>query len=109
MKLIAIGILATSTGMGITEFLEGPTAIQYGAIAILGASLAYVLCWTIPALLKAFADQRTDFMASSEASNKMALEAAKATRHDFRDSLSNLTRAVESMASATSEARRQGS
>ena len=106
MKLAAFGILATTSGMGVSEFLDGPMAIQYGALAILGGMVCYLLGWTLPAIIKAQAAQRTDFLAALEASDARSRVEQDAIRHDFRDSLAGCTRAVELIASATSEARR---
>jgi hypothetical protein len=106
MKLSAYGILATTSGMGVTDLLDGPLAIQYGALAILGGILAYLLGWTLPAIIGAQRDQRTDFLAAQVAASERAAEAARATRHDFRDALAGNSRAIDCLAAAISEARR---
>jgi 5-bromo-4-chloroindolyl phosphate hydrolysis protein len=105
MKILALGIFASVSGIGAGAVAED-VFIQYGALAILGGILCYMLVWTLPTIVNASAAQREDFLAAQKEDRKVALEAAKATRHDFRDSLSNLTRAVDNIASATSEARR---
>jgi hypothetical protein len=105
MKIAAFGVLASVSGIGAGGVAED-ALIQYGALAILAASLAYVLGWTIPSLLRAFAAQRESFQAASEAKDKIASDVLQATRHDFRDSLAGMSRAVENIAAATSEARR---
>jgi hypothetical protein len=93
MKITAYAILASTSGMGVNNFLEGPDAIQYGALAILGGSLFYLLVWTLPSIIAAQASQRTDFLAAQDKDRDVFLEAQKATRHDFRDSLAGISRA----------------
>ena len=107
MKLAACGILATTSGMGVTEFLDGPMAIQYGALAILGGILCYLLGWTLPSIIRAQREQRTDFLEALAQKDEATRIEQAAVRHDFRDALAGCTRAVELIASATSEARRQ--
>jgi hypothetical protein len=92
--------------MGVSEFLDGPMAIQYGALAILGGILCYLLGWTLPSIIGAQRDQRTDFLQALAERDEVAMEAAKATRHDFRDALANTSRAVDHMATVISGTRR---
>jgi hypothetical protein len=92
--------------MGINDFLNGPMAVQYGALAILGGILAYLLGWTLPAIIGAQRDQRTDFLAAQAEAATAASEAARATRHDFRDALAGNSRSIDCLAAAISEARR---
>ena len=106
MKFAACGILASTSGMGVNDFLNGPMAVQYGALAILGGILAYLLGWTLPSILSAQRDQRTDFLAAQAEDRAAHSEAAEATRHDFRDALAGVSRSVDCMAAAISEARR---
>lgn len=116
MKFAAYGILASTSSMSVNDLLGGPLAIQYGALAILGGILCYLLGWTLPTIISAQAAQRTDFLASQSEDRKAALAtteatlaAAEATRHDFRDSLTGISRSVDCMAVAISEVRRRGS
>lgn len=106
MKIAAFGILVVTSGMGVGEFLDGPMAIQYGALAILGGMVCYLLAWTLPSIIQAQRDQRVDFLKAQAEERATFLEAQEATRHDFRDSLAGISRAVDLIAAATSEARR---
>jgi hypothetical protein len=106
MKIAACGILATTSSMGVTDLLDGPMAIQYGALAILGGVAAYLLAWTLPSIIGAQRDQRTDFLAAQAEDRKAHSDAAAATRHDFRDALAANSRAIDCLAAAISEARR---
>jgi hypothetical protein len=106
MKLSALGILATTSGMGVNDFLAGPLAIQYGALAILGGILCYLLGWTLPSIIGAQRDQRTDFLQALESERKVSLETQDAIRHDFRDALAGVSQAVDRMAIVQSGAGR---
>lgn len=105
MKLAAFGILATTSSMGVNNFLAGPMAIQYGALAILGGILCYLLGWTLPSIIGAQRDQRIDFLKALADERDAASRVQAATRHDFRDSLSSISQAVDHMATTISGAR----
>jgi hypothetical protein len=106
IKVCALGILASTSSMSAAELLDGPMAIQYGALAILGGILCYLLGWTLPSIIKAQRDQRTDFLQALAERDKMSIETERAMRHDFRDALANVSRAVDRMATVMPGARR---
>ena len=104
MKLAAYGILATT--LGATNAFPGPAAVQYGALAILGLIAYCLLRHTFPTIVKAQKEERTAFLVAQKEEREGFLETQKAARHDFRDSLVGISRSVDCLAAAISEARR---
>lgn len=91
MKFAAYGIFGTTLGFGAIDAVSGPVAVQYGALAILGWVVWYLLARAMPALMRAQEKEREAF-----------LESQNATSH----ALSEVSRSVDRLTEATSEARR---
>lgn len=72
MKLAAYGICGSVFAMGSVDALGGPAIVQYGALAILGGTVLYLLKYTIPALLK-----------RSDKELQRHLEAEERSRRDY--------------------------
>ncbi len=72
MKFATLGIYGSVFVMGSADALSGPAIVQYGALAILGGTVLYLLKYTIPALLK-----------RSDQELKRHLEAEERSRRDY--------------------------
>jgi hypothetical protein len=88
VKIAAYSILGSTLAMTSSDAFSGPAIVQYGALAILGGTVYYLLKHTIPSLIKGF------------------LEEQKSTRDDFRSSLSGISKSVDCMATIIAGARR---
>lgn len=95
MRLAACGIFGSVIAMGSADALSGPIIVQYGALAILGGAVLYLLKYAIPSILKAQKDERTALLADQERA-----------RHDFCEALAGVSRSVDNMAIVISGARR---
>lgn len=87
MKWAAYGTLLSAGTIGGGAMTKAPEMLQLGALSLLGWIVWYLLVRAFPAHVKSQADERTAF-----------LKAQSDAREDFKDSLNDLTHAIELMA-----------
>ncbi len=95
MRLAAYGIFASVFAMGLADFTKSPAALQTGALAILGWIVWYLLVRAFPAHVKAQRDERDAYLAFQEQQREAFLHSQADTRRDFRESLQQLTGALD--------------
>ena len=105
MKIVAYGICGSVFVMGSADALSGPAIVQYGALAILGGAVLYLLKYAIPAILKSQQEERTELLASQKEERRRFLETQERSRQGFCQALAGVSRSIDNMATVVSGAR----
>ncbi len=87
MRTAAYGIGGSVFAMGSIDALGGAAIIQYGALAILGGMVLYLLRYAVPAILKSQREERETFLESQREERERFLTAQERSRHDFCEAL----------------------
>jgi hypothetical protein len=108
MRIAACTLLLGSFLSGAADFVPGSQALQGGALAILGATLYYVLTKAFPAHLKAISASRESFLKAYEKAQDGFLEAQEEARKDYRESLDRVGLAIERVGAVLEGCRHRG-
>jgi hypothetical protein len=96
MKFAAYGIFGSTLAMDLADILSAPQAVQYGALAILGWLVWYLLARSFPAHIRSQKEDRAAFLAAQKEEREGFLAAQAEARRDFRESLADLSSSLRS-------------